>query len=268
MDWINEEGGFVPDAADMPESVKNLVTSKGYKGVEDIATAYTNAASKLGVDPNRLVTLPTDSKDADAWSKVYSKLGRPETVDGYKPEVSVHEGQEMSEDLVKKFTSVAHEVGLNNSQVSKIMQFQLDISDEYIKQSNAELAKKQEMEAADAKNAQAKAWEALKVANSVKTDDDLKALVNGGKEAAQKLGLYDILEKKGLGDDVEVIGKLIEVNRKLSDQMTPDAASAIDVRSNDEKLAAITSNPAYLDNMHPDHPKLIKEFNSLFGING
>jgi len=266
MDWINEEGGFVPDAADMPESVKTLVSSKGYKGVEDIAVAYTNATSKLGVDPDRLVALPKDN-DADAWGNVYSKLGRPESPDGYKPTVTPHEGQELNDELVKRFGTIAHEAGLNDAQVSKIMQFQLDLSDEYTTQSAAEAAKAEEIAAADSKNAQDAAWEALKVANSVKTDDDLKALTAGAKEAAQKLGLYDILEAKGLGDDVEIIGKLIEVNRKLSDQMTPDANTVVDMRSYDEKLAAIQSNPAYLDNMHHDHDKIMREYNSLFGIN-
>lgn len=265
MEWINDEGAFVPDAVDMPESVKTLVDAKGYKGVEDIAVAYTNAASKLGVDPNRLVALPSDD-NADAWGNVYAKLGRPETPDGYKPTVTPHDGQELNDDLVKRFGTIAHDAGLNDAQVSKIIQFQLDLSDEYTKQSAAEAAKAEEIAAADAKNAQDAAWEALKVANSVKTDDDLKRLTDGAKEAAQKLGLYDILEAKGLGNDVDVISKLIEVNRKLSDQLTPDTDTVVDMRTNDEKIASITSNPAYLDAMHPDHPKLMKEFNALFGI--
>ena len=183
MEWINEEGGFVPDATDMPESVKTLVTAKGYKGVEDICTAYTNATSKLGVDPNRLVTLPADG-DAEAWGGVYTKLGRPETPDGYKPTVNPHEGQNLDDALVKRFGAIAHDAGLNDAQVSKIMQFQLDLTDEYTKQSTAEEAKQAEIAAADAANEQAKAWDALKVANSVKTDEALAELVSGGKEAA------------------------------------------------------------------------------------
>ena len=267
MDWINDSGEFIPDAADMPESVRSLVDSKGLKDVAGLADIYTNAEKKLGVDPRRIVTLPKDG-DTDAWGGVYNKLGRPESPDGYKPTVTPHEGQELNDELVKRFGTIAHEAGLNDAQVSKIMQFQLDLSDEYTKQSAAEVAKAEEIAAADSKNAQDAAWEALKVANSVKTDDDLKALTAGAKEAAQKLGLYDILEAKGLGDDVEIISKLIEVNRKLSDQMTPDGNSVVDVRSYDEKLAAIQANPAYLDNMHHDHDKLIREYNSLFGITG
>ena len=268
MDWINDEGGFVPDATDMPESVKTLVTAKGYKGVEDICTAYTNATSKLGVDPNRLVTLPADGSDTDAWSQVYNKLGRPETVDGYKPDMKPHEGQEVSADIIKEFTAVAHEAGLTNAQVSKVMQFQLDLSNKYEQQNAADEAKQAEIDTADAANVQAKAWDAMKIANSVKTDADLETLVKGGKEAAQKVGLYDLIEEAGLSDNPKWVSALIKLNRSLSDQMTTNTDTVIDVRSNDEKIASITSHPAYLDGMHPDHAKLMKEFNSVFGLTG
>ena len=176
MDWINEEGGFNAEATDMPENVKSLVDAKGYKGVTDLADAYTNAASKLGVSPERLMTLPDKPDDVEGWGNVYAKLGKPETADAYKPDVSVPEGLQLDDNLVKEFSAAAHEMNLTNAQLSKVMQFQLDASDKYVKMSAVDAAKAEEVAAADAKNAREQAWEALKVQHSVKTDADLKVL--------------------------------------------------------------------------------------------
>lgn len=266
MDWINEEGGFNAEATDMPENVKSLVEAKGYKGVTDLADAYTNAASKLGVDPNRLATIPEKPDDADGWNNLFNRMGRPETPDGYKPEVKVHEGQELNGDLVKNFSSVAHEIGLTNSQISKIMQFQLDLSDQYTKETAEAELKASQVAEADLKNAQAKAWDDIKVQHSVKTDEAMKELVEGAKTAAEKTGLLKIFEKHDLMNDPETINALIALNGNLSDSVSVDGSSHVDNRTFDEKLKSIQENPGFNDAMHPDHQKLMKEYSALYGI--
>ena len=266
MDWINEEGGFNAEATDMPEGVRSLVDSKGYKGVEDICTAYTNAASKLGVDPSRLMTLPDKPDDAEGWGNLYKKLGRPDSVDGYKPEVTMPKGIEaMDDNLVKSFSAKAHEIGLTNSQLSKIMQFQLDSSASYLESSAAEQQKAQEVAEADKANAQAKVWDNLKIKHSVKTDDDMKALVEGAKETAEKLDLYDLIEEYGHGDDPRWIAKLTALNGKLSDSLTPGGGGG-PARSQEQKMKELQANPAFNNAMDPDHAKVMREFTALFGI--
>jgi len=266
MSWINEIGVFDPTAEGMPDNVKSLIDSKGYAGVEDLATAYTNAASKLGVDPTRLLTLPDKPDDADGWSKLYTKMGRPESPDGYKPDVKTPDGLNLDDALMKEFANIGHSIGLTNSQLSKIVQFQMDSSAKYLADSTAAETKAQEVAQADKANAQAKVWDTLKVTHSVKTDEDMTALTAGAKETAEKIGLYEILEKHGLGDDPEVIGKLIALKSQLSESANLASVGAGSPGTKDEQLKAITSNPAFNNNMHPDHVKVMKDFQALYGI--
>ena len=70
MDWINDEGGFNTEAADMPEGMKTLITNKGLTDVEGLGEIYTNAEKKLGVDPKRLVTIPDKPDDVDGWNNL------------------------------------------------------------------------------------------------------------------------------------------------------------------------------------------------------
>jgi len=268
MDWINEEGGFNAEAADMPEGVKSLVDAKGYKGVTDLAEAYTNAQSKLGVAPERLVAIPEKPDDADGWSQVYTKLGRPETPDAYKPEVKVHDGQELSPELVKEFSTVAHEIGLTNTQVSKIMQYQVDLSHKYTEMSAAEAAEAEKVAAADAMNAHNKAVNDFMVQNSIKTEAEFKEFTGGLEETSKQIGFYDLINEAGHGDDPKWLAALAKLRGQLSDSVTLDEGSKVDLRSKEERINAIVNNPAFVNVLHPEHAKLKREYDSIFGIAG
>lgn len=70
---------------------------------------------------SKSVRLPDDG-DTSGMDELYTKLGRPEAIDGYdvkRPDMP--EGAKYDEGLEKSFLEAAHKVGLNSSQVNALM---------------------------------------------------------------------------------------------------------------------------------------------------
>ena len=145
--WVNDDGSFgTLDSA--PEPIKDLVSKKGWKGVGDLASAYTELERFKGASPDKLFTIPAED-DADGWSKVWNKLGRPETPDGYTTKFKAPEGLEISEDLLNQFKQYAYQKGMSDAMFNDVVQFQLDASakmQELFQQQSEEASKKQEEE--------------------------------------------------------------------------------------------------------------------------
>ncbi len=266
MDWINDEGGFNSEATDMPEAVKSLVDNKGLTSVEGLVDIYTNAEKKLRTDPSRLMTLPDKPDDVDGWSQVYTKLGRPETVDGYKADVKVHDGQTLSDDLVKEFAGIAHAAGLTNTQVNAIMQYQVDLSHKYTESSVAAAAEAEKVAEADAVNAHNVAVKEFMTANSIKTEAEFKEFTSGLEETSKQIGLYDLITEAGHGDDPKWLTAIAKLRGQLSDSVTPGDGDALDLRTKEERINAIVNNPAFVNVLDPDHAKLKREFDTIYGI--
>jgi hypothetical protein len=81
--------------------------------------SYRNLEKAMGAPGDQVLHLPKNAEDAEAWGKVYSKLGRPEDAAGYEfsggPEVP-----EGSLDLTPDLASWAHEAGLSKTQAQSI----------------------------------------------------------------------------------------------------------------------------------------------------
>ena len=60
------------------EADKTYISDKGFKTPADILESYRNAEKALGTK----ISIPKD-EDKEAWEKLYTKLGRPETADKY-----------------------------------------------------------------------------------------------------------------------------------------------------------------------------------------
>ena len=74
---------------------------------------YTKVQSIEGV-----VKVPSESSDAAGWDNLYNKMGRPTEATGYQ--LNVPEGTQVNENML----TMAHELGLTNSQVNKYMEFE------------------------------------------------------------------------------------------------------------------------------------------------
>jgi len=103
----------------MSETDQAFIAGKGWQDSSSMMASYKNLEHFRGVPEDRLVSLPSDPDDAEAWSQVHTKLGRPGSPDDYEvPEYQTPEG---GTDLTPAFRQWAFEAGLNQRQVGDII---------------------------------------------------------------------------------------------------------------------------------------------------
>ena len=66
------------------------------------------------------IKLPGEEASEEDWAKVYNKLGRPETPDGYELSKTLPEGLDFNEELYNGFLENIHTAGLSKKQAHKL----------------------------------------------------------------------------------------------------------------------------------------------------
>lgn len=77
----------------LDEGTKDYVATKGFQSPSSVIESYRNLEKLRGVPDNRLLKIP-EASDSPEWSGVYSKLGKPDTAEGY--DLQVEKGQDDS----------------------------------------------------------------------------------------------------------------------------------------------------------------------------
>ncbi len=112
LDWRKY---YTPDPADV-----KLLDS--YKTIPDAMKALVHNKRMVGGS----VRIPTAESGPDEWNAFYTKLGRPETPEGYTvTPPDLPEGMTFDDRPLKAFLPVAHKLGLTNAQVQELMTFRL-----------------------------------------------------------------------------------------------------------------------------------------------
>ncbi len=117
----------------LPADDLTYLKSKGWDkaGAEPFMfDSYRNLEKLRGVSPDKLLKLP-DVADKDGWTKVYDKLGRPESPDKY--EYKAPEGQQIDANRLSWFSKTAHELGLNKEQHNTLVNAALSFEGEMSK---------------------------------------------------------------------------------------------------------------------------------------
>lgn len=89
-----------------------IVQTKGYRGVADVLTSYSNLEKLHGVPQERLLKLPGADAKPEDWAPIFDKLGRPADPGGYAVDVPAG----MSDEFAKAATAQFHQLGLSKSQ--------------------------------------------------------------------------------------------------------------------------------------------------------
>ena len=100
--------------ASLPEDLREHSALQPIQDVENLAKAYVNASSMIGRDK---VVIPAENSSANDWNEVYTRLGRPESPDGYQ----IDAGEGADENMLGWFHQAAHDIGLNNTQAQKLV---------------------------------------------------------------------------------------------------------------------------------------------------
>jgi len=227
-----------------PESVQAVLESKKWGSMEDVINSYIELEKFKGGD-NALIIPEGD--DADL-SEIYNKLGRPEDYNAY--EITNETGVELSDELTGNFKEFAHNLGLNQKQFNDVVNFQL----EAVKAQQAEYAE----------------WEKSEVAtNMAKLTEkygDEKAVqeqVSKARAIADKLGIYETIQAKGLGSDAEVIGMLATIASKVSEDTITKQTPKVTEKTPQEEIKDIQGSKAFTDKFDKDHKKVMARFMEL-----
>jgi hypothetical protein len=111
------QGGSGNDFLGMiPEELRQHPSLSPIKDVENLARSYVNAQRLIGADK---IPMPVNPSDEDL-DRIYNRLGRPETPDGYQ--ISP-DGNIVTEDLAKDFADFSHKLRLTPEQAQGIMDY-------------------------------------------------------------------------------------------------------------------------------------------------
>lgn len=137
--WYAPEGIDQGTASQLGE----LVKAKGWKGPADALLSYQNLEKVFGADKaGRTILAPKSDDDAEGWSAVYNRLGRPESADKY--ELPVPEGDDGS--FAQAVAPVLHELGLTNKQAKGLAEWWNETSGKRIEMERESFLAKSEEE--------------------------------------------------------------------------------------------------------------------------
>ena len=100
----------------IPEDLREHPSLSPIKDVGNLARSFVNAQKLIGADK---IPFPTNPTEEDL-SNIYSRLGRPETPEGYE---FATDGNVITEDVAAKYAGVAHKLGLSPKQAAGILDY-------------------------------------------------------------------------------------------------------------------------------------------------
>lgn len=100
----------------IPEDLRDHPSLGPIKDVENLARSYVNAQRLIGADKLPMPVNPT----AEDLDNIYSRLGRPESAEGY--EIAV-DGNIVTEEVAKSYADVAHNLRLTPDQANGVLEY-------------------------------------------------------------------------------------------------------------------------------------------------
>ena len=231
----------------IPEGFKEEKSLENFNSMEDLVKSYLHAQKLVGQDK---IPVPNKHASDEDWQEVFSKLGAPDSPEGYKYNLK---DQELDSQQISEFNIAAHKLGLLPKQAEGLVKFYNEM--------NTNIASSQEEQAAQ---------------SQLNTETELKKeygpQFNKRLDQAKKLAIstlgQDFLEKtylkdgSRLGDNLNVIKAFSGLADKLSeDEIVKGEGQDYQTASDIEKeINSLTQDgSAYWSNQHPNHNKAVQE---------
>ena len=210
------------------EDAQGYVENKGWSGAGQMLDSYRNLEKAMGAPADQIVQIPKDAEDTDGWNSVYSRMGRPETADGYKlSDTPVPDG---AIDLTGDLKQWAHEAGLSQTQTAILYDRYNGKLSELVKEQHQQGTEMVQAEEAALKKEWGSAWdENIAAATRFRQRFGIDGETIDKLEGA--LGLKGVLELtakigRGLGEHAMPTGSEEDSGNGLAFGMTPGAAKA------------------------------------------
>jgi hypothetical protein len=105
-----------PDwTATLAEEARGFVRNKGWRAPGDLLDSYRHLERLVG---SERLAVPRDDGDRANWERLWNRLGRPETPEGYRLPLPEQGGDKA---LAQAFAGRAHELGLTATQARELV---------------------------------------------------------------------------------------------------------------------------------------------------
>lgn len=238
---------YAPEGIDPNTSTQlgELVKAKGWKGPADALLSYQNLEKVFGADKaGRTILAPKSDDDADGWSAVYNRLGRPESPDKYG--LPVPEGDDGS--FATAAAPVLHELGLTTRQAKGLAEWWNKASAARVEAEGESFSKASEAEYAALRGE----WGA---AASQNEELAKRAVLKFSKEAGLDEGSFDAMERAIGTAKVMKLFHAIGAQFREADFVASDAPSsgALNPSQAKNKVASMFADKEFMARyMHQD----------------
>jgi hypothetical protein len=178
----------------------------GLGTMDELAKAYLEYAGKA----DRLIEIPGED-DAEGRAELFKRLGRPETPDGYEF-TGVEIPELISDEELKTFRTLAHELGLNKVQAQKLLEHSIADLNGMNEQVTSQQKAEEEQKAAEKQ----KKIETLES----KYGDNFAEVVTKAHRAYEAVGSKEFgeyLDSNGLGDDPVMVDAFLAIYEKIGE---------------------------------------------------
>jgi hypothetical protein len=142
---------------DMPDEMKGYIQNKQWDTPLKAIESYRNLEKFQGADKNDILKLPKNENGEYVLDEVYAKLGRPETVDGYK--LDAPEGFNVDQERVNTVKQIAHSVGITQKQLDALFKADVEYTQKSYEAYANDLKLQQEADLSDLKREWGQSYE-------------------------------------------------------------------------------------------------------------
>lgn len=245
----------------LPEEFKAEACLKDVKDLNTLVKNYVNAQKYIG----GTIKIPGENATPEEKAAFYTKLGRPETPEGYELANPFTENENLKaiapefDAKIQQFAGLAHELGLPKAAVKALVDYQakeLQVEVESIKASyekEVELGRKSLKETwGDEFDAKVNLAAQMKDTFGSKYPAEMQKLLDGG---AARNPLFMLMLSE-LGGSFKESKTKANVTQYSGEGMS-------EIESKIAGIKADLSNPAW-DQRHPDYSKANAELNDLY----
>jgi hypothetical protein len=220
----------------IPEDLRDHPSLGPIKDVENLARSYVNAQRLIGADKLPMPVNPT-TEDLD---NIYSRLGRPESAEGY--EIAV-DGNIVTEEVAKSYADVAHNLRLTPDQANGVLEYYRAMVQE--SGSMSEAAESQQRN--NTEMALRKEW-----------GDEFDARIEDAGKIAKQFGSSDLLDMRladgtkvgNHPDFIKAFANMAEFRSSITSEDTvadSTISSTLSRREAQAEIESIMASPVYTD---------------------
>lgn len=280
---VDINGGSVggAPAESAPTSLVDAVASANAQGVETkssesslLSNSQTESGSNTETpettqfpekflvkkDDGSIDTEASSRKLAEGYNHLAKKMGEtggvvPDSAEGYKIDFNAQElglPESITPELVqndadfKAFAEEAHKAGFTNEQINLI-------ATRYVTMAQTLIERRDESDMSECQKALAETW---------KTPDELN---KGIQNAQRAFNRFASEQDKGLIDTIGNNPIIVRLLANVGALMKEDApARNVQPSESRETIKSIMQSPAYLDDKHPDHAKVMQQVSQYY----